>query len=750
MTNTAPTLDFDPLSTSFQRRDPFDTYRRLRDEAPVYHSEKWSWWALSRFDDVRNAVLDPATYLSFEGIDIDDTAKDQSGPGFLPDIDNPRHDQIRRVIQPYFLPRRISEQKHNVQRVVRGLVDGWRTRGSVDLAAELSWPMPNEVFFRVLGLPYSDDEGAAHLMRWVHELKDRAPDDVRLTPVAKAATRGIQDYFVELLNDRRRRPRNDLVSYLVQADIDGTPFADEDIEPASEIMGLMMVLFLGGVESTAGLTSTTFKLLAENPDQRDLVLEDPTLIPDAVEETLRFATPLQLVGRTTSREVELHGVTIPAGGRVVLLYGAANRDDRQYPEPDRFDITRRRGRHLGFSEGMHGCLGAPLARLEVQTALEEALPVLGRYQLAGEPQRYATTPNMYVWSSLPLRFDTDQASARRSSVPLEPVVEVAESTTSMFTSATRELVTEVRVHAKELVSEGVAALTLTATDGKALPPWTPGAHVDLLLGAAPTRQYSLCGRTDDTDSYRIGVLRDDQGSGGSRYVHELLQPGDTVRVRGPRNHFGLQPSPRYIFVAGGIGITPVLPMIAAAEAAGATWELLYGGRRRGSMAFLDELAAYGDRVTVWPEQESGLLDLDGLLGIPREDTLVYACGPEPLLAAIEQRCILWPHGALHLERFAPKPMGEPVRAEAFDVVLERSGLTVTVPSDRSILSVVEEAGVGVVSSCAEGTCGTCETRVLQGSPDHRDSVLREEEKAANACMMICVSRSCGERLVLDL
>ena len=127
-TLTAP-LDFDPLRTDFQRQDPFDAYRRLRDEAPVYYSEKWSWWALSRYDDVRNAVLDPATYLSFEGIDIDDTAKDQSGPGFLPDLDNPRHDQIRRVIQPYFLPRRIAEQKQNVQRVVRGLVDGWRSAG---------------------------------------------------------------------------------------------------------------------------------------------------------------------------------------------------------------------------------------------------------------------------------------------------------------------------------------------------------------------------------------------------------------------------------------------------------------------------------------------------------------------------------------------------------------------------------------------------------------------------------------------
>ncbi len=748
-TITAP-FEFDPLSPQFQRHDPFETYRRLRDEAPVYYSEKWNWWALSRFEDVRAAVLDPATYLSFEGIDIDDTAKDQSGPGFLPDLDNPRHDQIRRVIQPYFLPRRINEQKPGIQKVVRGLVDAWRSTGSVDLATQLSWPMPNEVFFRVLGLPYSEDEGGGQLMRWVHELKDRAPNDIRLTPVAKAATKGIQDYFVELLEDRRRHPRNDLVSYLVQADIDGTPFVDADIKPASEIMGLMMVLFLGGVESTAGLTSTSFKLLAENPDQRDLVLADHSLIPDVVEETLRFATPLQLAGRTTSREVELHGVTIPAGGRVVLLYGAANRDERQYPDPDRFDVRRQRGRHLGFSEGMHGCLGAPLARLEVQTALEEALPVLGRFELAGEPERYPTTPNMYVWSHLPLRFDVDPGSASGPRSAAETLPEVVEPEPPTYTVAAPELPIDVRVQAKELVADGVATLTLAPAEGTSLPGWAPGAHIDLVLDTAPTRQYSLCGRVDEPGSYRVGVLRDDQGSGGSRYVHERLRAGDTVSIRGPRNHFALEPSPSYVFIAGGIGITPMLPMIAAAEAAGATWELLYGGRQRSSMAFLDELAAYGDRVSVAPQDEVGLLDLDALLGAPRVDTLVYACGPEPLLAAVEQRCATWPHGALHLERFAPKPVGEPVRAEAFDVVLERSGLTLTVPPARSIMAVVEEAGVGVVSSCAEGTCGTCETRVLDGLPDHRDSVLSDDEKAENGCMMICVSRSCGDRLVLDL
>ena len=740
--STSRVMEYDPFSQEFQA-DPFPVYRWMRDEAPVFYSEKWNWWALSRFEDVRAAATDPQTFLSYEGIDIDDTAKDQSGPGFLPDIDNPRHDQIRRMIQPQLLPNRIAEREDAVRAVVHGLIDVWRDRGTVDLAQELAWPMPNEVFFDLLGLPSARQEGRAQLERWVHELKDRKPDDARLTPVAKAATVGIQSYFVDLLHERRVRPRNDLVTHLVTTDIDGVPFAETDIGPASEVLGLMMVLFLGGVESTAGLTGTLFKLLAENPDQRALLRDKPALIPDAVEEAIRLATPLQLVGRTAAREVTLHGVTIPAGGRVVLVYGAANRDERRFTDPDRFDVTRGRFRHLGFGEGMHGCLGAPLARLEAKVALEEALPVLGDYTIAGPPERYRTTPNMYVWDHLHLSFAVAEHEHR-------PQLETVQHHSTSLTVVTREFEADLRVESKLQVADGVVTLTLRQIADSPLPRWSPGAHVDLILDGVPTRQYSLCGDPADHHLWRLGILRDAEGGGGSRFVHDQLQDGDKVRVRGPRNNFGLAASPRYLFIAGGIGITPILPMIAAAQSASADWRLLYGGRHRASMAFLGELTRYGDRVTVAPQDETGLLDLDSLLGTPQPDTLVYCCGPEPLLAAVEQRCGAWPLRSLHVERFSARPLTAPVRAEAFEVELARSELTLTIPPDRSILDVVEEAGVGVLSSCAEGTCGTCETAVLDGLPDHRDSVLTAEERRAGDCMMICVSRSCAERLVLDL
>jgi len=234
-------------------------------------------------------------------------------------------------------------------------------------------------------------------------------------------------------------------------------------------------------------------------------------------------------------------------------------------------------------------------------------------------------------------------------------------------------------------------------------------------------------------------------------VHEELHEGATVGVRGPRNNFSLVDASRYLFVAGGIGITPLLPMIDAADAAGAEWELHYGGRSRRSMAFLESLEeATGQQVTLHPQDEVGLIDLESLLGQPRPDTFVYCCGPEPLLVAVEQRCAEWPEGSLHVERFAPKDVGDPVLTDAFEVELALSGLSLTVPPEKSVLQVVEEAGIGVLSSCTEGTCGTCETTVLAGEVDHRDSLLTPAEQAANDTMFICVSRAACPRLVLEL
>ncbi|GAA2914103.1 PDR/VanB family oxidoreductase [Streptosporangium fragile] len=310
---------------------------------------------------------------------------------------------------------------------------------------------------------------------------------------------------------------------------------------------------------------------------------------------------------------------------------------------------------------------------------------------------------------------------------------------------------DLRVAAKAAVAEGVVALTLAHPDGRRLPDWTPGAHLDLILPGGLTRQYSLCGDRWDAHTYRIGVLREPDSRGGSAYVHDELAEGDMVAIGGPRNNFALVPAERYLFIAGGIGITPLLPMIHQAELLGTDWQLLYGGRTRTSMAFAGELARHGDRVTLAPQDECGLLDLAAWLPErARPGTKVYCCGPAGLLAAVERRCAGWPAGLLRTERFAAGALGAPARNEPFEVELRRSGLSVTVAPGQSVLQAITDAGVGVLSSCRQGLCGTCETDVLEGEPDHRDALLDDAERAAGDCMFVCVSRSRSDRLVLDL
>jgi ferredoxin-NADP reductase len=307
-----------------------------------------------------------------------------------------------------------------------------------------------------------------------------------------------------------------------------------------------------------------------------------------------------------------------------------------------------------------------------------------------------------------------------------------------------------KVTGKERAADDVILLTLQHVDGEDLPPWRPGAHIDLVLANGLTRQYSLCGDPEDLSRYVVGVLNAPNSRGGSAYIHESLSTGDTVTVRGPRNHFRLLDAPSYLFLAGGIGITPIAAMIREVHGLGKPWTLVYGGRTLSSMAFRDEFAAHGPRTTLWPQDTKGIIDLATVLGSPDARTAVYTCGPEPLLAAVEAICSeQWPAGTLHLERFTAKKV-DTARDVGFEIELATSGLRLTVPADKSVLHVLEESGTRVLSSCGEGTCGTCETPVIDGTIDHRDSVLTPEEKNENSCMMVCVSRATCALLVLDL
>lgn len=309
---------------------------------------------------------------------------------------------------------------------------------------------------------------------------------------------------------------------------------------------------------------------------------------------------------------------------------------------------------------------------------------------------------------------------------------------------------DLRVASRGIAASGVVMLDLAAADGRLLPEWSPGAHIDLHLPNGLVRQYSLCGQVQDRMTWRVAVLREPEGRGGSACVHDDLAVGAVIPSGGPRNHFVYTPAARSLFIAGGIGITPLLPMIEAAGVDGTDWTLVYGGRTLEAMAFREQLQTHGDRVQFFPQDEHGLIPVRELLRAEPLETEVYCCGPEGLLAAVEAHHAQRHPARLHVERFGP-PERDPGAVDTeFTVTLRRSRRSLTVPADRSILQTLEEAGVEVDSSCEEGSCGTCETPVSAGRPDHRDSVLTPAEREAGQTMMICVSRSLTADLVLDL
>ncbi|WP_120521138.1 PDR/VanB family oxidoreductase [Arthrobacter celericrescens] len=311
-------------------------------------------------------------------------------------------------------------------------------------------------------------------------------------------------------------------------------------------------------------------------------------------------------------------------------------------------------------------------------------------------------------------------------------------------------------------ADGVVSVLLEDPDGGALPDWEPGAHIDVLLPNGLLRQYSLCSDPADNTGWRFAVLREADGRGGSTYIHDSLRPGDVVEVRGPKHNFqGSTPAQGVaLYIAGGIGITPLLPMIRATESAGRPWRLLYLGRSLRSMAFLDELAALdpdGSRLRIHAKDESGALALPAYLA-DATGAAVYACGPARLLDELRAAHAAGTVAGLVFEDFGGSPLpGETpdggARGEAENapfVVETADGTEVEVSAAESILDALHRAGVPALNSCRKGTCGTCETPVLDGIPEHRDGILSEEEREANDTMMICVSRCRGERLVLDL
>lgn len=393
-------LIYNPYSYEIHE-DPYPTYARLRNEAPLYRNDDLDFWALSRYTDVMEGFRDSERFSSAQGVSLDPAA---SGPhahrtmSFLA-MDPPKHGRMRSLVSRGFTPRRVAELEPHVRELAAGYLDAAVEAGSFDFIADFAGKLPMDVISELIGVPESD---RAELRRLADLLIHREEGVQDVPPEGMAAALDLVVYYTDMLAQRRARRTDDLTSALLDAEIDGDRLSDE------EIIGFLFLMVVAGNETTTKLLGHAWYWGWRNPDQLALPMEDPALIPAWVEETLRYDTSSQMLARVTTCDVDVAGGTIPAGHRVLLLAGSANRDERQFPDPDRFDLARHipeRGGELqqiaSFGFGRHYCMGASLARLEARVALEELVARVADYDIDAARSRRVHSVNVRGFAALP-------------------------------------------------------------------------------------------------------------------------------------------------------------------------------------------------------------------------------------------------------------------------------------------------------------------------------------------------------------
>jgi cytochrome P450 len=376
--------------------DPYATYRRLRDEAPVYWNAELEFWALSRFDDVLAGFRDVERLSSSNGVALENRGGGGSRFRQMIEMDPPEHTSFRKLVNRVFTTRRVEEMEAQVRGVVSAYVDAIAPRGEADLVADVSGPFPMDVISLILGIP---DHDRVELRRYADQLMVRDDGRVEMPAEAIEGMLGLVRYFADDMRGRRDHRRSGLISDLLDLEVDGRSLTEE------ELLGFCVLFVVAGHETTTKLLANAIELLADHPRQRQLLVDDPQLVPDAVEEVLRFRNSTQYMHRTLTRDMELHGETMHAGDSVLLVIGAANHDEREFgPTAEAFDVLRRPERHLSFGYGAHFCLGAALARMESKVALEEIHRRIADYVVDHDRAVRFHSGNVAGWTSLPIRF----------------------------------------------------------------------------------------------------------------------------------------------------------------------------------------------------------------------------------------------------------------------------------------------------------------------------------------------------------
>lgn len=393
----ASDLYWDPFDVEIDAQ-PYEVWRRLRDEAPVYRNDRYDFWAFSRYDDVEAAHRDPATFSSAHGTVLEFMGPNPLHTGMMIFMDPPEHTQHRTLVSRAFTPRRISGLEPHIRDLCAELLDRWEPGQPFDLVEDFGAQLPSLVITELLGVDLAD---RTMVKGWIDQIFHIEPGIGMVNDVSFTAGINLHTYLSEQMENRKQEPRDDLLTALVEAEVpgpDGTP-ERLTIESAARFANL---LISAGTETVARLIGWAGVLLDRHADQRADLAADPTLIPNAVEELLRYEAPSPVQGRWTTAEVTLHDVTIPADSKVLLLTGSAGRDERRYPDADCFDVHRHFDRQVSFGYGIHFCLGAALARLEGRVALEELLARHPEWVVDREGAVQLHTSTVRGWSRLPV------------------------------------------------------------------------------------------------------------------------------------------------------------------------------------------------------------------------------------------------------------------------------------------------------------------------------------------------------------
>lgn len=743
---------FDAFGDEF-RLDPAEALRWARAQEPVFFSPKLGYWIVSRYSDVKavfrdnmlfspSIVLEKITPSPPEAVEILNRY-DYALNRTLVNEDEPAHMQRRRLLMEDFLPERLEHHAPMVRELTRQMMDRFIDKGRAELVADMFWEIPQIVALKFLGVDEEDIENlksfsVAHTTNtWGR------PEPEEQLAVAEAMGQFWQASG-RILEKMKANP--DAPGWM-QTSI-RQHLKHPHIVTSSYLHSMMMAILVAAHETTANASANAFRMLLSQPGVWDEIVENPGLIPNAVEECLRHSGPIAGWRRMATQDTELGGVSIPKGAKLLIATASANHDERQFENPDLLDLYRDNSAdHLTFGYGSHQCMGKNIGRMEMRIFLDEFTRRLPHLKLKPDqvfefPANISFRGPKAVWVEWDPALNPEKVNPDAIRAPMDFPIGPPEK---------KSIMRHLKVTAAEK-NAGVLHVTLEDPRGRDLPAWSAGAHIDVIVGGY-VRKYSLCGDAADRKSWQVAILREDDGRGGSVHMHDTLDEGSKISVTGPHNHFHLsEAEERHVLIAGGIGITPILAMADRLKATGSPYQLHFAGRKRDEMPLLGRVERdHGDCLTIYAGDEDCRMDLAQITKGSSAEIPVYACGPERLLTELEGLAADWPEHSLHFEHFsAAENLLDPENEHGFEVELTDSELTLSIRPDQTLHQALIDAGIDIACDCKEGLCGSCEATVTAGDIDHRDRVLSQTERAEGKRMMTCCSRAKGDKISLAL